>query len=137
MSTVLESENSSVTAGVLDRAGICVSVLCLAQCLALAAVVVIGPLASLGIFGTDAFHRLLLAVILPVSLLAFGLGLRRHGNLRMLVPGLSGLAVLVVTAGLEAAGMNGMKAAAMTSLGGMLLITGHLLNIRARRLGNL
>ena len=119
--------------GWLDRVGIAVSAFCLLQCLALPLTLMVAPMASWGLLSHETFHLVLLAVILPVSLLAFTLGFWRHRNRRMWLPGGMGLALLIVAAGLEQAHVLAPGwIAALTSLASLSLITGHLINLRSR-----
>lgn len=119
----------------LDRLGIAVSAFCLVQCLALPLALVFAPLASVGLFSHELFHLVLLAVIVPVSLLAYGLGFLRHRNARMWLPAGIGFALLIVSAILEQGHVIGpLWIALLTSSGGVALITGHVLNLRAGRL---
>lgn len=133
MAAVFDNEQTDRSGSSLDRAAICVSALCLVQCLLLPVLVVVSPMASLGLFGDELFHLALLGVILPLSLAAFVLGYRTHRNRRMLVPGLVGLVVITLAAVLEGGVLGHLGSALMTSVGGLLLILGHWLNLRDRR----
>ena len=133
MSAVLKSNTEVVTGSTLDRAGICVSIVCLVQCLMLPVLVVVSPLTSLGFFGEEVFHLLLLTLILPISLIAFTLGYRSHRNRSMLVPGLTGLAIVAAATLFGHEWLSPLATALTISLGGLLLITGHWLNLRLRR----
>lgn len=133
MAAAFRPADRNVFGALLDRAGICVSAICLVQCLTLALAVVLAPFASLGVLGSDVFHRLLLLLIVPLSLAAFGLGYRSHRSLTLLLMGLAGLAILLASAVLEATVLPPLAAAALTSVGGLVLITGHWLNLRRRR----
>jgi len=118
----------------LDRLGVGVSVFCLLQCLAVPLALVFMPLASFGLFSHAWFHIILLALIIPVGVMAFALGLRRHRNRRVLVPAVLGLLLLLAAAVLEwyhvlAPGWISL----VTSLGGLGMMTAHVMNIRAGR----
>lgn len=118
----------------LDRLGIGVSIFCLVQCLAVPLALVIGPLAGYALLDHEVFHKLMLAVILPVSLTAFALGYAKHRNRRMLVAAGIGIGLLLVAAWLEHGHRLGPGAIALlTSAGGVGLIVGHVLNLRQRR----
>ena len=132
MSAVLE-QRRDFPARMLDRIGIGISAFCLLQCLALPLALVFAPIASAGLLDHELFHLVLLAVIIPVSLLAFSLGFMQHRNLRMWVPAAIGFALLIFAAVLEQGHVVGPGwIAALTSLGGLGLITGHFLNMRSR-----
>ncbi|QOC22947.1 MerC domain-containing protein [Wenzhouxiangella sp. AB-CW3] len=133
MAAVFKTRADARPGATLDRLAICVSAACLAQCLLLPVLVVVTPLMSVGFLGEEAFHLFLLAVIVPLSILAFGLGYRLHRNRSMLVPGGMGLGLVATAAVLEATVLHGLTAAVLTSLGGVLLIAGHWLNLRQRR----
>lgn len=120
--------------GLLDRAGICLSLVCLVQCLLLSVTLVFAPFISLGLFGSEAFHRLLLALILPLGLVAFAAGFRRHRSLPLLAAGLVGLALVATAAALEGGALSPLAASGVTSIGGLLLVLGHWFNLRKRRI---
>ena len=133
MAVVFKSNQEARTGTTLDRMAICVSAACMAQCLLLPVLVVLTPLVSVGFLADELFHLFLLAVIVPISLMAFGLGYRTHRNTTMLVPGLIGLSLIIAAAVLEATVLSTLAVALLTSLGGVFLIAGHWLNLRQRR----
>ncbi len=134
MAAVIKPPVPEVAAGsVLDRAGIFVSAFCLVQCLVLPVLLLASPLTSLGFLGHEAFHLVLLAVIVPVSVGAFSLGYRVHRNRTMLIPGLAGLALIAFAAVFGHDLLGNLGSALLTSVGGLLLITGHWINLRRRR----
>lgn len=118
----------------LDRLGIAISTLCLLQCLALPVLLVAAPMLSAGLLSHEAFHLVLLAVIVPVSGLAFGLGFHRHRDSRVWWPAGAGIALLVAAAWLEHQKLwPPLAIAAVTSMGGVCLIIAHWINLRPRR----
>lgn len=134
MVAVMKGAKGELQTGWLDRLGIGVSAFCLVQCLALPVIVILAPTASAGFLSHELFHVLLLAVILPVSGLAFGLGFARHRNAAMWVPGGIGLGLIVLAAALEQGHViPSLGVALLTSAGGVGLILGHLANMRAQR----
>lgn len=134
MAAVIKPESvQTLTGSSLDRAGICVSTVCLIQCLLLPVLLVISPLTTLGVFGEEIFHLALLGLIAPISLLAFGLGYRQHRNRRMLTCGLIGLGLVTVSTLFGHELLSPLASALLTSLGGLFLIIGHWLNLRSRR----
>jgi Flp pilus assembly protein TadB len=137
MAAVLRSSSPSTADHLLDRAGIGISVVCLIQCIALSVTIVLAPFVSLGVFGSDLFHRILLALIVAVSAAAFTLGYRGHRRASPVVVGFAGLTVLVSAAFLEAYGLPPLRASLVTSIGGLLLIAAHWQNLRARRCARL
>lgn len=133
MAAVFKSPERIKRASLLDRAGICVSAVCLLQCLLLSLVIVLAPMLSLGIFGSDLFHFLLLAMILPLGAAAFWIGYRSHQSVAVLLTGLVGLGLVLAAAILEATVLSPLAASGVTSIGGVMLIVGHWLNLRHRR----
>ena len=81
-------------ASLLDRTAIALSGLCLVHCLALPVVVALLPF--LGQFGDEHLHAEVLIVVLPVSLVAFLLGYRRHRNVPVVACGLAGALLLLI-----------------------------------------
>lgn len=133
MAVVFRDTDEARTGSFLDRAGICVSAACLAQCVALTLAIVLAPVVSLGFFGSDLFHRLLLILIVPVSLSAFVMGYRAHGSAGLLLAGAVGLLILLLAVFLEATVLTPLAASLLTSIGGVVLITAHWFNLRRRR----
>ena len=133
MAVVFSNEKTGRKGAIFDRAAICVSALCLAQCLLLPVLVVLTPLVSLGVFGEEWFHLALLGVIVPLSVAAFFQGYAIHRDARMLGPGVTGLAIVVSAAILHGIMLGALGAALLTSLGGILLISAHWINLRLRR----
>jgi hypothetical protein len=112
----------------LDRMGIVVSAVCLVHCLALPVVAMALPLVDLGRVD-GLFHVLLLAVIVPVAIVAFAVGYAKHGSPIPLLLGALGIVSVVLSVACEdllpeAAGH------ALTVLGSVVLISGHVMNIR-------
>jgi len=114
----------------LDAMAIGLSSLCMIHCVAsLAGLFAIG---LLSVFGRveEVFHLVMLAIIVPVSLLAIGMGYRRHRRLSVLVPGvfaLSGLCLLIV---FESAMHGTLWEPLLTTLIGIALVATHVGNIR-------
>lgn len=137
MAAVLRSSSPTATDRLLDRAGIGISLVCLIQCIALTVTIVLAPFISLGVFGSDLFHRALLALIVPVSATAFTLGYRGHRRVGPLLIGFGGLLVLIAAAVLEAFVLPPLAASLLTSVGGLMLILAHWQNLRERRCASL
>lgn len=133
MAAVLKPRKRDLPTGLLDRLGIGISAFCLLQCLALPLALLFAPVASAGLFSHEMFHLVLLAMILPVSLVAFSMGFLRHRNWRMWIPAGAGFALLIFAAVLEHDHVLGPAwIALLTSMGGVGLIIGHWLNMRSR-----
>ena len=134
MAAVLKPLPKTVDPDRFDQAAICMSVACLFHCLAVPLLLIAAPWLSLGFLGEEWFHLSLIALVVPLSLIAFHLGFRLHGSRRMLAPGLVGLGLIVLAAVFEILHVvDHLIAAGLTSAGGVLLIIGHWRNLRARR----
>ena len=117
--------------GTLDRAAIALSGLCLAHCLLLPGLIVLLPL--LGRLDAAHFHLPMLFVVVPVSLLAFGLGFRRHRRIAVVAFGFAGIASMVF-GGTWAHVHYGLAAdTALTIAGSIVLATAHYFNNRLTR----
>jgi predicted lysophospholipase L1 biosynthesis ABC-type transport system permease subunit len=115
---------------IADKAAITLSVACTLQCLALPLLAVFLPTAMALYLGDEQFHLWMLVVVVPVSLFGLTIGCRKHRDLRIMLLGVFGLAILVLTAlfGHEALGEIGEKTT--TTLGACLIAAGHILNHR-------
>ncbi len=69
-------DNSSNHLGLLDNAAVALSGICLLHCLTVPILIAVLPF--LGQFGEGHFHVQMLLIVLPVSIVAFILGFRRH-----------------------------------------------------------
>jgi hypothetical protein len=117
----------------LDILAISISGMCAMHCLLMPLALVIFPILSGSLFAGEDFHRFLLWVILPTSGTAFLLGCRRHKDASVMMLGLTGIFLLVVSAiwGHNLAGEPGERM--MTVLGGLMLATAHIRNFRLCR----
>jgi len=119
-----------------DYLGIGLSFACLIHCLALPLMIMFTPFVASWLLEDAFFHAFLLVFILPVAMIAFGVGWMRHHSLVVLVCGSIGLTLISIAA-MQAAWMDHSLFSAslektFTSIGGFMLITGHLLNLRLR-----
>ena len=76
----------------LDRAAIALSGLCVLHCLATPLLLVLLPFA--GQLSANHFHLQMLALVVPASSVALGLGFRRHRNTGIVFAGLAGMLLL-------------------------------------------
>ncbi|MGB1801096.1 MAG: MerC domain-containing protein [Gammaproteobacteria bacterium] len=117
----------------LDSVAISVSVLCILHCLLTPLLLIAIPVMSSTILAEELFHKLLVALVLPVSLFALSIGCRRHRDRKVLLLGSIGLFFLVAVAffGHELLGELGEKIA--TVISGLILAVGHFRNYRLCR----
>jgi hypothetical protein len=86
-------DNSSNSLGFLDNMAVVLSGVCLLHCLTLPVLIALAPFMSQ--FGEGHFHVQMLLVVLPVSIMAFSLGFRRHRVKSVIVWGGIGMLLLV------------------------------------------
>jgi len=124
-------DNSSRATGLLDNAAVALSGLCLLHCLALPVVIAVLPF--LGQFGEGHFHMQMLIAVVPVSIIAFTSGFRRHRNRSVVAWGGVGVLLLVV-GGTIAHGSYGIVAdRLLTICGALILAAAHYFNNRFSR----
>lgn len=125
-------DNSGVKSpNALDKAAVALSGLCLVHCLALPLVLAVLPF--LNELVADHLHAPMLLLVIPVSVLAFASGFRRHRRGGVLAFGALGLALLVL-GGTVAHSRYGLAAdRALTIAGSLLLAVTHFCNSRLSR----
>jgi len=125
-------DNSSANqSGVLDKAAVALSGLCLLHCLLLPVIIALLPF--LGQFSDRHLHAEMLIIVLPISLIALSLGFRRHADKRVVGLGIAGLLLLLVGATL-AHNLYGVAADRMLTItGSIILALAHYRNNRLSR----
>lgn len=126
------AETADAHAGKFDGLALTLSAVCLVHCLALPVALSLAPTLAAGLLDHGDFHKLMLIVALPASLLAFGIGCRRHRRLDVPVLGGLGLAMLVFAA-YAAHAWDGELERYVTVAGGLILSLAHIQNFRACR----
>lgn len=117
----------------LDRFSIGLSALCLLHCLAIPLLISITPVVATFAFADESFHIALIALVVPSSALALGLGCRKHRDLGIVGIGLIGLVILCMAAFSEALGLGEVGETVLTVLGALVVASAHLINYRACR----
>ncbi|MDT0633780.1 MerC domain-containing protein [Spectribacter hydrogenoxidans] len=116
----------------LDGLAVAFSAICLVHCLMLPVAVTMMPVLG-ATLSHGAFHDLMLIVVLPTSLIAFGIGCHRHRSRGVAALGGLGLAMLIVAA-LAVDSVWGEHAErSITMVGGLVLAAAHILNFRLCR----
>lgn len=111
-----------------------ISIVCLVHCLALPLVVSLAPLLAAGLALDDhsLLHWAMLGLAVPLSALGLWLGMRRHGDRRLIVLGSVGIAFMFI--GVSHVLGEGLETP-LTVVGVVLVLCTHLLNWRwSRRL---
>lgn len=118
------------TQTLLDKSSISLSLLCAVHCLALPIITVMSPALTGSVIADESFHRWLVLVVLPLSLVALFMGCKQHKGRVVLSLGISGLLLLVFTAlfGHDVFGELGEKIA--TVVGAGMIAIAHYRNYR-------
>ena len=124
-------DNSSHPSGLLDNAAVVLSGLCLLHCLTLPLLIAVLPF--MGQFGDGHFHMQMLVVVLPVSIVAFSLGFRRHRNKTIIAWGISGMLLLLLGATVAHSEYGIVADRAVTITAALTLAFAHYFNNRFSR----
>lgn len=112
----------------VDRLGIWLSGLCMIHCLATPVLLLMLPMFSMS---KSEWVHIVLALVLPiVTLAAFVPGYRRHGDHAIIGLGIVGLILIAFAAFDPFKVLNEITESAVTTFGGLALITGHIRNRR-------
>lgn len=113
---------------ILDRVAISTSALCAVHCLCLPVFLSVLPALGATFFGQESFHVVLLWLVIPLSVIALGMGCRKHKNWIVGLLGLAGLTLLIIAAafGHEFLGETGERLA--TLAGALFIGVGHFRN---------
>ena len=110
----------------LDGFAVALSALCLLHCLALP--LVVAGLPFLSQFAETHLHAQVLVVVLPLSIVALGLGYRKHRDARIVAAGAAGMLLLVVGATVAHQQLGVLADRAFTVTGSLTLATAHFIN---------
>ncbi len=110
----------------LDSAAVGLSALCLIHCLALP--LVVAGLPFLAQFAEGHLHAQMLVVVLPLSIIALGLGFRHHRNIRIVAAGAVGMALLTLGATVAHTSWGLAADRAFTIAGALILAAAHFYN---------
>ncbi|MFK8014434.1 MAG: MerC domain-containing protein [Gammaproteobacteria bacterium] len=76
--------NSNTVRPLADWLGVFASSACAVHCLLIPVLLVSGTALPMSLLGGESFHQAMVWIILPVALIAFGLGFLRHRDRRVL-----------------------------------------------------
>ena len=114
----------------LDKLALSASALCALHCLVVPVSLLLFPTATLGFFGDESFHKILLMVIIPISLVALSLGCKKHKKKSVFTYGFTGITILAIAAiwGHDLLGESGEVA--LTLAGTLVISYAHIRNQR-------
>ena len=115
---------------IIDNLGITISSLCAIHCLLLPAILLIAPYSFIA---SHEFHETLIYFILPFALIAFVLGCRKHGDMRVAILGTIGIALLASAVILHETlhgdqHSDSLISVLITVMGSVMLIFSHIRN---------
>ena len=114
---------------ILDQTAIGLSLLCLVHCLALPLALALLPSLAILPLADEHFHLWLIVLVIPTSIVALGVGCRRHRHWQVLFWGITGVIMLVLAAVLAHEGGN-LPERMMTVVGALTVALGHALNYK-------
>ena len=115
---------------IIDNLGITISSVCAIHCLLLPAIFLIAPYSFIA---SHEFHETLIYFILPCALIAFVLGCRKHGDMRVAILGTIGIALLASAVILHETlhsdqHSDSLISVLITVMGSVILIFSHIRN---------
>ena len=124
-------QSKSKSSSWLDGAAVGLSALCLIHCLALPFLV--AGLPFLAQFSEGHLHVQMLFLVLPLSIVALGLGFRHHRSTWIVLTGVLGMLTLVVGATVAHSRLGLSADRSFTIVGALVLATAHFYNsVRTR-----
>jgi MFS superfamily sulfate permease-like transporter len=124
-------QNPPKSADLLDGAAVTLSALCLVHCLALP--LLVAGLPFLSQFSEGHLHAQVLVVVIPLSTVALLIGYRRHRDIRIVLAGVLGMALLVIGATVAHQRLGLTADRLFTITGSLVLGTAHLFNSYRRK----
>ena len=115
----------------LDGAAVGLSALCLIHCLALP--LLVAGLPFLAQFSAGHLHAQMLVVVLPLSIVALGLGFRHHRSTSIVITGVVGMCILTLGATVAHDRLGLTADRLFTIVGALTLAAAHFYNsVRTR-----
>jgi len=128
------NQDTQKTGDWLDGAAVALSALCLVHCLALPLVVVGVPF--LAQYAETHLHYQVLVIVIPLSVIALGIGYRRHRDRRIIGGGALGLLLLIIGATVAHTQLGLAADRIFTIAGSLVLATAHFFNSYRKKLAS-
>lgn len=120
----------------IDKLAIGLSMACAAHCVLTPVILVLLPALAATPLGSEQFHIWMLVVVLPTSLIAIGMGCRRHRDAFVLTLALIGISLLVLAVLVGEALYGAWGERGLTLVGSAFVAVAHVQNYRrCRRAG--
>lgn len=116
-----------------DQVAIALSAICIVHCLAVPLAVAILPIAAISLGDSEHFHGLMLWLVVPTSVVGFGLGYRLHRQAGLVVAGGVGVLVLAAAAVYGHSAWTETVEVIVSVIGSLVLGGAHWLNFKAVR----
>lgn len=111
-----------------DKFAISLSVLCTLHCLLIPSVVILLPSLTALHLEDEIFHIWMVFAVIPVSGYALTMGCKQHKNFRVMIIGVIGLVLLVLSAMLGHDILSESLEKLLTVAGALVLVAAHLWN---------
>jgi hypothetical protein len=116
-----------------DRIAIALSTVCIVHCLAMPLLVAVLPIAALSLGDDTHFHGLMLWLVVPTSVVGFGLGFRVHRHPGIVGAGAVAVAILAAAALWGHSNWNPLAEVAANVTASLALAGAHWRNFREVR----
>ncbi len=116
-----------------DRIAIALSTVCIVHCLAMPLLVAVLPIAAISLGDNAHFHTLMLWLVVPTSVVGFGLGFRVHRRSGIVVAGGVAVAILAAVALWGHSAWNPVAEVAVNVAASLVLASAHWRNFREVR----
>ncbi|HLF11655.1 MAG TPA: MerC domain-containing protein [Gammaproteobacteria bacterium] len=116
-----------------DRVAIALSTICIVHCLAMPLVVAVLPIAAISFGGNAHFHSFMLWLVVPSSVVGFGLGFRVHRRASIVLLGGTALVVLATAALWGHAAWSALVEVTVSVAASVVLAAAHWRNFREVR----
>ena len=113
-----------------DVVGVCGSTVCALHCLVTPLLLVTGSAFPVSFLGDESFHRMMIWLVFPAGIVAFGLGCWRHKDRVVMLLGVLGIAGLGLSATLLHGLIGELGERVTTVVSAALLVTAHVRNWR-------
>ncbi len=117
----------------IDKLAIGLSMACAAHCVLTPVALVLLPALAATPLGSEQFHIWMLVVVLPTSLIAVGMGCRRHRDAFVLAVALIGISLLVLAVAVGDALFGAWGDRVLTLVGSGFVAAAHVRNYRRCR----
>lgn len=114
-----------------DYTSISLAGVCAVHCFLMPVTLILFPVVSSTFLFEEIFHKLLLFLVIPASVVALSLGCRRHKDFKVVMLGVLGFCFLLT----GAFAATGYEETILTFIGAFVMICGHLRNFRLCRKG--